>query len=248
MPGHFYHFSFLRRPPKQNPRFHELRDSDAFAELVPTLCAQGYDYGGLLINYPRQDTIPELRPSDVVVLTTRPPVDDVDGRRTIPKTGAPLERAILDACARYFDLCRRGKMWLATDVASHLIHPDRGEIEFYTYGSASYQRFRRRGERSWHYPVEKKTTAVFVLNAPLRDGGPTLLNAFGMNGAMTLIWCYLLRTRFRELLTTPGLSMVELVTHPLPTQPATLAFADAWPATVLLRGQLSDKRGRPRTR
>src|SRR5438270_9800584 len=75
-----YHTSLGKR---SRFRIHQLRDGDAFAELSATLYPRGYQYGGLLLNLPSEkppEPIPVdvsfLTSSDLVVLTTRPPIDD----------------------------------------------------------------------------------------------------------------------------------------------------------------------------
>ncbi len=242
----FYRFAFLRPHALEapEPRFHELRDGDAYAELCPILVERGYRYGGLLLNYPDlQDRrrVPRLRPSDLIVVTTRPPLtDSVLERRRIRRTGAPLERTILDVAGRYFEICSRSWIMLQPEVASHLgPHADRAHVEFRMYKGSCYLKHRdpyapRRSDRRYREDVGSKRTAAFLVFTRVGLRGPMLLNAFGMDGNTTLVWCHLLRTRFAHLLTSPRFVMVELTTDPLPARPATLSFANGWRADILL--------------
>lgn len=239
----FFHFSYLRLPPKQEPRLHELRDGNAFAELATVLTARGLAYGGLLLNYPETDDaeLATLDRSDVVVLTTRPPLDDDDGweRNPIPKTGSSLERVVLAGAGRYFAKCRRSCIRLNRDTAAHLgPAADRAEIHFYIYKRSHYRRYRNPygvgAGRQFGTSPAANTTAAFLVSVPLTPGGPRLLNAFGMDGATTLVWCYLLRTRFAHLLDGPRFVLAEIETTALPHRPSRLDFADEWPVRLLL--------------
>jgi hypothetical protein len=77
-------------------------------------------------------------------------------------------------------------------------------------------------------------TAAFLLVRRLEPDGPTLIVAFGMDGIMTLTWCYLLRTKFAHLLSTPRFVMAEIQTTDIPKQPTSLAFAESWPVKIIL--------------
>jgi hypothetical protein len=247
----FYHFSYLRQPATGGPLLHDLRDGDAFAELMPVLLDLGYEYGGLLLNHPPDPGVrrPQLGSEDLVVLTTRPPLDDPQAqgdRKLIKQSGNPLESAILKAARSCFPFCKRRIIQLSPDAAAGLRpgFADRGQMEFRVYRREEhripfYVRYRdpwgrTRDERKYRAPANPHATAVFLLRIPLRPGGPTLLNAFGMDGVMTLIWCYLLRTKFSHLLDAPGLTVAEIATPPLPPQPLSLSFADRWPVNFLI--------------
>jgi len=207
------------------------------------LAARGFVYGGLLFNYPDPDDagLPALNPSDIVVLTTRPPLNDGDGwdRKHIQKSGSSLEQAILAGVGRHFDNCRRSSIRLNQETAAHLgPAADRAEIQFRVYKRSHYRRHRNPyGNAAARHFVTRpaaNTTAAFLVSTPLAPGGPHLLNAFGMDGTTTLVWCYLLRTRFPHLLDGPRVVVAEIETTDLPHRPSRLAFADAWPVRLLL--------------
>jgi hypothetical protein len=249
----FYHFSYLRQPVShEGPRIYELRDGDAFAELQPVLFDLGYEYGGLLLNQRPEagsELLPRLSRDDLIVLTTRPPITD-DGtmanRKFIERTDGDLEKAILNAARPVFEICNRKFIRLTEHAAAGLppAASDRAEVEFRVYKRgghefAYYYRLRnahapRARSRTSHAPTHAKTTSTFLLRTPIGPNGPMLLNAFGMDGVTTLVWCYLLRTKYSRLLGTPGFTMAEIAAGELPRRPLDLAFADRWRVRLLL--------------
>ncbi len=244
MPRLVYHFSYPESPSQGRPRLHDLRDGDAFAELMAPLYDHQFRYGGLLFNFP--DPTHTLRPqdfdpSDLIVLSTRPPLnDDEFDRKYIRRSGTPMESAILNAVHRYFDVCRRSRITLAKALAPQLKFLNRGEINFTMHQGAYYRRHRtpyisNREEHRWQYMEEGEVkTAAFLLLTKLTEAGPTLLTAFGMDGNSTLIWCYLLRTKYPDLLRSERFVMAEITAAPLPQRPHNLSFADDWQVDFLL--------------
>ena len=137
-------------------------------------------YGGLLFNYPDPDDagLPALNPSDIVVLTTRPPLNDHDGwdRKSIQKSGSSLEQAILGGVGRYFDGCRRSYIRLNHETAAHLgPAADRAEMHFHVYKRSHYRRHRNPyGNAAARHFVTRpaaNTTAAFLVSVPLTPGG-----------------------------------------------------------------------------
>ena len=238
----FFHFSYLEPQKQHARRLHALRDGDAFAELALALSEQDLTYGELILNHPLSARQPNLDSSDLLVLTTRPPLhDDPFDRRFIKRSETPLEKAILNAIGPCFGACRRSYLKLSEDMARELKYPNRGEIEFRTYRGAHYKRFRTpytqsKTDHKWEIPPTPMATAVFLLLMRLWDDGPMLLNAYGMDGTSTLIWCYLLRTVYQRMLNveTPRFVMAEIITAPIPDSAATLEFAKQWNVELLL--------------
>jgi len=241
----FFHFSYPEPQKQEKLRLHALRDGDAFAELAAALYEQDDKYGELILNFPlSHDNLahPTLGPSDLLVLTTRPPLnDDAFDRRYIKRSGSELEKSILRAVGLYFSVCRRSYLKLSEDMAAELKYPNRGEIQFTMYAGAYYKRYRTpytrsREQHRWERPPKSSMTAAFVLLTRLWDRGPNFLNAFGMDGASTLIWCYLLRTVYPDLLDlkSPRFVMAEMIASPVPELPPTLSFAKEWSINILL--------------
>ena len=244
MDKRFFHFSYPESQKREKPRLHALRDGDAFAELAAALFEQHYHFGELVLNFPHgaKELTPLLGPSDLLVLTTRPPLnDDEFDRKYIARSGTELEKAILDAVGFYFSVCRRSYVKLSQEMAAKLKYANRGEIEFSMYAGDYYKRYRApytcsRELHRWQVPANARTTAGFVILTRLWNGGPNLLNVFGLDGASTLIWCYLLRTVYPELLTSESQRFVvaEITASPLPEVPSTLSFAKNWKVEILL--------------
>src|SRR2546428_9791180 len=96
-------------------RIHQLRDGDAFVQLSTALYSKGYEYGGLLLNLPSDEPtkapqvdVSSLTSSDLVVLNTRPPIDDVEAeiKRPVRVSYTKLEDLIFAALKpRYFEWC-----------------------------------------------------------------------------------------------------------------------------------------------
>ncbi len=237
------------------PRIHEIRDGDAFVELSAAL-SQKYEYHGLIMNYPDPATEvsrSEFISTDLLILTTRPPLDDdsEEQRKSINRSFTELEISILDETLRnYFDSCSRVQIMVNENFADFMTLPDRSEIEFHVFQDTEhgghksrYKRYRdvhaQKGTEPhrWHDPKRQNLTAAYLILTRIKDG-PMLLNAFGMGGQTTLIWCYLLRTKFAHLLKSPRFVIAEIETDPRPLRPATLTFALKWKVTLLLNHPL----------
>ena len=86
------------------------RDADAALALNRALCARGFELGETIINYPAKprQTAPIaidesfLKPGDLIVLTTRPPIHDLaDGvRGRIDRGFTTLEDEVFDVTPR----------------------------------------------------------------------------------------------------------------------------------------------------
>ncbi len=233
------------------PQLHELRDGHAFAELAGVPCMPGRSYGGLLPNYsaPQGEVgMPTLGPSDVLVLTTRPPLSDNDemDSRPIKRSGTRLETAVLNRVGQIFRVCNRANVRLSESVAAQLppAYRNRAEMVVNVNGPVRYTRYRMphtksRAEGRWHVePENSLRTPAFLLFTRIPDG-PMLLNAFAMDGPRTLIWCYLVRTRFPQFLDSARFVMAEMRPEsPVPDTPLSLSFADRWPVDILLNHPL----------
>lgn len=250
MQKRLFHFSYSLHQSRSEPLLHALRDGDAFAELEGLLLKDDYEYHGLILNFPTPDfkgESPPFNSSDLIVLTTRPPHRykiKMDKKDYSP-SGEEFERLILDVVDLYLAAHNRSLVTLSRDMAARLTKPDRGEIEFRQHHGAHYLRYRNphtrnREQAKWQTPTKETLTAAFVLLTNLWKGGPLFLNAFGMDGPTTLIWCYLLRTRFSELLRPHRFVMAELTTDPLPRRPQSLSFADDWKVDILLNQELPE--------
>jgi len=238
-----YHFCYT-----SGDRLHQLRDGDAFAEILAVLLGGGCEYGGCIRNRVEttstkqpEGAIPRIRSGDVLVLTTRPPYqEDPTTRKRIAQTGTELERLIFATVGHYFFRLNRTSVVFQKPFGLQGEWKDRSEISFYQYhtpahGAGDYKSFSDFYGGGRSRAALKSGTLAFLLAAPLLPRGPEVITAFAMSGAMTITWCYLLRTRFREFLRSPRFVVAELPSsRSIPKSPATLAFADDWKVRVLL--------------
>lgn len=232
---------------------HRLRDGDAYSEIAAELYARGYTYGGLLLNHPAKDpskrTIVDtsfFTPSDLIVLTTRAPLDDdEEDRKVVKRSGNSLERKLFRSLRKGFKVCARPMIQLTKRLAVRLPEEfaERAEIQFIVYAGATYKRWRKHGRRHWGTPEQKNLTALYLLYVRHAwPDGPGLLTTFGMGGSESLLWAYLLRTKFPELLELDASKFVlaELETEEINLSPRdiTLSFVDNWNVQILLNTPL----------
>ncbi|OFV92506.1 MAG: hypothetical protein A3J75_04230 [Acidobacteria bacterium RBG_16_68_9] len=219
-------------------------------ELSPLLFAGGYTYGGLVLNYPAPRNhdpdviIPVheefLAASDLLVLTTRPPLDDSDeDRKRIRRSFTSLEHKVFEAVRPCFPKCSRSFVQLSPRLRESLpeASANRGHVEYRVHGRfATYKALRDYLRRRWDEGDEKRTGAYLTYKKPAWPGGPALLVAFGMNRFQTLLWTHFLGTRrdFSTVLAHPRFLMAEIAIQDIPPKPENLGFPDAWNVETLL--------------
>jgi len=207
----FFFFSYPTAPKtwRNRGRFsrldtHRVRDGTMVLDLCPTLCAQGYSYGGTVPNpppaskvFPRQQSEFEFTSSDLLVLPTRPPLDD-SGRRGMTKSGTALEGCVHDSLRDFFSFLDRNQVTLSERLAT-VLNSDLekyASIEFEVYGGGGVSSLCGAG----HEVPETNVTVAFLVGCPaIWRGGPRLLAAFGAGGLETLTWGWLLRERLSDL-------------------------------------------------
>jgi hypothetical protein len=229
-------------------RPHQLRDADAFNEISALLNQKGYTYGGLILNFPpkkgarprRVDTS-FVTSNDLIVLTTRPPLDDekAKGKKLISRSHTTLENKVFAALRPYLRSCTRLIVELSPRLAEQLpvAVANRACIEFKGGYGATYKSYSSHGLLSMQKAGFPSRTAMYLVHPPKRHkDDPDILCAFGMGGTETLIWAYLLRTKFPDKLTldAPRFVMAELTTHRVPLAPIDFSFADTWQVEFLL--------------
>lgn len=258
-----YHTAPVRTGRELRP--FQMRDGDAALFLTSALMADGYMYAGPIFNYPYEpaegeidlrtldprDIDPDdldqsderfLRETDLILITTRPPMDDfaLGNRRCIKRSFTSLEHRLFEGpLRRAFKTCSRSDIVLAPTVTR--ISPAiamRQSIVFRQNGGATYQSYGSpiTGDVQTfnHAEGDDRLTAAFLIYAKHAwPGGPALLAAFGMGGTDTLGWSYLLATRYRELLCATSFAMVEIRSRAQSKYPSVMDFADAWDVTLL---------------
>jgi hypothetical protein len=242
-----YHTSLSNR---SRFRIHQLRDGDAFSELSAVLYSRGYEYGGLMLNLPSEKPskpipvdVSSLTSSDLVLLNTRPPIDDVEEevKHLVRRSYSTFEEDIFKAVtARFFETCSRSHIILVEPLARQLPpeFKDRANMLFHQSRDGSYIKHGEYPAGSFRPPADQRLTAVFYLHIPaLWKDGPGLLAAFGMAGRETLAWNYLLRTRFLgwNWLDSYQFIMAEVLPGNVPRKPTDLSFAEEWKVVPILR-------------
>jgi hypothetical protein len=238
---------------------HQLRDGDAALFLAPVLERLGYVYGGPIFNYPNvgrpgalvhvDESELNLRQEDLLVLTTRPPLDDdkaVTKTRVLRSYTTLEEKLLMQGLRPHLSICSREQLVVANTYAeaSPLV-ANRHNLQFRLYdrgqqsgqdapgGAGSRAAIKRcvpdsKATRPWK-DSKLTTSAVYMIYQKQGwPGGPGFLAAFGMGGTETLAWAYLLSTRFPHLVGARPFVMAEVVERALPDRPLNMDFADKW--------------------
>jgi hypothetical protein len=234
----------------------QLRDGEGGLFMREAVAAHGYAYAGPIINYPSSgpDLIPfddgRLRETDVILLTTRPPMDDrnVGDKKGIRRGYTTLEEKLLEgALRRYFARCARSEVLLTDEIAR--ISPEiarRQSCMFRQNGGAMYYSYGSPTTGEWrHFKKDPQplTAAFLVYEEHAWPGGPALLAAFGMGGTETLVWSYFLATRLSHLLFTTSFAMAELRAPLLAEPPTRIDLPAAWEGVLLGVAQPKPGRG-----
>lgn len=163
---------------------HMLRDGQAFAELH-ALLGPTFEFKDCILNLPHRAygfgeparlAIEDIEPNSVLVVTTRPPLDDEGGRRVIERSGTALEATLLNAVRPVFAICSRSLVTLNTAIACEAAPPDWTSVEAKGYGAAP--------------------AVGYLVSVRIPDSRNVwALWAFAMDGTKTFIWAHLLRTQ-----------------------------------------------------
>jgi hypothetical protein len=252
-----FRFAYLAPSHKDRQRYpFTLRDGDAALYLADVLLRDhGYRYASPIMNYPATPDQPApsddvvLGRTDLVLLTTRPPMDDriLGDKKGIPRSYTALEEKLFSGPLRErFARCARSEILLTDQTAN--ISPAiaaRQASTFRQNGGAMYHDYGSPRTGTWQrFKQAAPLTAAFLLyEEEAWPGGPALLAAFGMGGTETLVWCYHLASRFRSLLLSTPFAMVEMRRGPGSDSPADIRFAEAWDVTLLGAAEPKPRRG-----
>jgi hypothetical protein len=237
--GRTFRLTYSNSRPDEDPKLFCDRDAMAFCELDAALCAQGRAYATSIYLYPGDDRpladFPTLLPSDLLVLTTRPPLHDQVGiipphRKVIRAAKTELEGVVFEELSKYFEFCTRKHVQLTPHAVSCLRVEQAAKwahVEFYEYGRAEIQRHYV-GPAPLKPDSDRHSTVAFFVHAnrlPRINCG--LVVSFGMDGYGTLIWNRLIRTRNPDWLQSPRFVMAELIYRKaVPDKPITPEFVD----------------------
>lgn len=226
------------------------RDVLAAHEVAAALYLQGYAPGEAYLNYPptqfgsqeimRVDRS-RIAPGDLLLTPTRPSRDEQGcGRKWVRPGQTDLEREIQAAWDLYCIAIERYYVRLHPRLHPLVVpaYEDRREVFFLERRGAPYKASRaRRGRKD---RGREPRSAAFLVRIPrLGENGPAYIGIFAMDGVCTLVWAYLLRHRYSDLLKREGFTMVELVQGPIPDRAPDMSWADAWQAEEIVHEPFS---------
>lgn len=199
-----------------------VRDGAAFGELSAALVSAGFEYGGLLFNYPKA-AMPDgvegtydftsVGPTDLIVITTRPPMEKGETPRIkrLFRSHSELEDAVFKEFEKVFEACSRSYVKMRRDYID-LGDGMLAEMEFRQHTTGQLTKSKRETYQRMKAVVEPPIRGIgFLLQVPhLERFECGLLVSFGMGGLETLIWNRIIRTRHPQWLQTHHFVMAEM--------------------------------------
>ena len=240
----FFRFGYTNPPREGHPRLHHSRDGAAFDELIDPLYFRGYRHGTFIHNYPfhRQPArkFKFLQPGDLVVTTTRPPLDDIlkkddKDRRHIDRSEDALEKAIHADLRRFFNHVSRYGIILSPEMAA-LLPPEYAslaKINFHTRGKATILNTELNA-RTKSAPKGFNAIGIFVHLDKVNGFPCGLIASFSMGGYENLLWNRIVRLRYQRWFERPSFALALLNLPDEPPQPLTPMLADGARAKVLI--------------
>lgn len=256
-----YRFCYTNPPGEGRARLHQVRDGDAFNELTAGIYPQGYEYGTYIHNYPHHSLTADhfrfLRPGDLLVMTTRPPLSDYLGdpkhagedkdKRHIVPSDNHLEKAIFSDLKRFFVYLSRYRVELTPEMAALLKSevskmmphsPDAmAVIDFHTKGKAtirSTQVMAGGRPRDIRPPPQFNAVGYFLHTRKIPGYPCGMIVSFSMGGYENLLWNRIVRLRHSQWLSTPVFVFALLNLPEEPPQPLTPEIADKVIPKVLI--------------
>jgi hypothetical protein len=245
-PGHVHRLTYANVGPDDEAALFKDRDALAYCEILAALNDIGFKYGTTVYLYPDDDKklteFPAFQPSDILVMTTRPPLMDKGHeasplRKIIPPSNSELEAVLFDELFKYFKWCTRRHVELTDHGAGCLRAEERQKwqkVKLYEYFIAESTFSAAEVQKHYVGPAEvppeptHHSSIAFFLRANRLPGiNCDFVASFGMNAYSTLIWNRMIRTRFTEWLASPRFMVAELIyKSPLPPRPLTPEFND----------------------
>jgi hypothetical protein len=180
---------------------------------------------------------------DVLVLTTRPPLDDErhEDKKFVARSHTDLESAAFESLRRCIQICARNRVRIATGMAQHLTGKaiQKVEMRFHQKNDGRMVEFLAPDQpKPSSVPASEYLTAGFLVHLPkIERYGCELIASFGMGGIETLIWNRIVRNhpQYQSWITKPVFVVAELDLRNLPTRPITLHFVDQIKVDILLQ-------------
>ncbi len=197
------------------PRINHLRDTASFTLLMSILNQHGFVYGDTILNLPSKSTMDSSKfvfsPQDLVVLTTRPPISDLDmeDRRRIYRSGGDLETHILFTLkSKIFRVASRSHIKLTETLASRLPveYLNRSDIQFFCNRSKANPQqlssYRFLKKYPWDLPpetIEDSLSCFYFVFLKSKFPYPACLALFSVGGFEGLRSCLFLKEKFEDL-------------------------------------------------
>ena len=218
---------------------HRLRDGAMALRLGTSLTSACYEYGGLLLNFPSNANVAKtlriaelpamLSADDVVILPTRPPLDDVEEhKKKAPKrwhyrSHTDLESDVVLAMRPVFEVLSRKTVELTDGVSKQLAKCDLGfrRVTFEVNNGVGIESLDQVSKRSAQSDKWRELTVGYFLTVPCAINNARLIAAFGIGGAATLRWSdvlpalYPTASKWRSLLLSPRPRFV-MASFPVP--------------------------------
>jgi hypothetical protein len=246
---HYHRFAYsMPLRSGQGPNLSKIRDGAAFCEVTAPLANLGYKYGQMIYNPPFNpatnagpgaEQFHFIKPGHLMVLTTRPPLDDVthgDKKLVLPSR-THLENQIFMECRKYFAVCSRSHVQLTPAAGANF---EKAELVFHQHKSAKLKYYKRLDEFRGKCVSKKANISLgfFLRTRAIPEYGCGLLASFGMGGQETLIWNRIVRTRFPEWVSRPAFIVAEMNLNAIPANPMTLEFVDQIKMKILLEHRI----------
>jgi len=236
------------------------RDGVAGMYLESVLYDHGFRFADPLVNYPpegavcgKQQLFPYdhgfLRPSDLLLLCTRPPMDDdvpvqddatharrkeKPARKASVRSCTTLEENVFRTIRRWVPFSGRTRTGVCDEAARLSVEiAERQCCDFRQNGGPDYTQYGPLNGRPKVFRKRPNLTAAYLVYAEHAwPGGPALLAVWGMAALETMVWCRYLAHARPDLLRTTAFAFAELRTVEHPDR-APVSFADDWPIRIL---------------
>jgi hypothetical protein len=242
-----YRFAYVQGRHDREWLPHQTRDAEAALLLLPVLLRLGFRYAGPILNYPpkhqaagtRMPMAPSfLQPGDLVWTVTRPPWHDrLDGvRDRVDRSYTELEDELIAVIGRHFSHCSRSRVSVADVHARAFPEVARmSNVQFRQKGGAAVDAFLMYDGSRWQRAGAdcRTSLAYLIFEERAWENGPGFLASFGMCATDTLVWNYLLATKYPELVATVPFVMAQITAPKRPARPHTMEFAGDWKVRFL---------------
>jgi hypothetical protein len=240
--------------PKRELLISARRDVGAAMDILPALMRLGYRYGEPILDHPPEEQaanrfneplfqadISFLEAGDLLLQTTRPPLDDHEhgDRKRVRRSFTDIEGRLFNLWDHFLERSARSHIFLHERLHASLRPPyeSRRQMKFRESQGAPYKELNDCGGSGWCKTDEEteRRTAVFLLrHDEAWEGGPGLVSAFGLDSTATAVWAYRLGRDWSHLLVTPGFVVAEMVNTGIPERPTNMIWANNWEITVML--------------